>query len=94
MAKLGLKQRTRYAPQTPPRRAIWGRRAGLSHALANVELNRRVGLRRIAKATVSQLQKRLEQAERWPARTYRDQAPEARTSHLRAKIPDMRVVYY
>ena len=45
------------------------RRTGLTHAQVNTELNRRVGLRRIAEATASQLQARLEQAERWLMRT-------------------------
>ncbi|MBV9322879.1 MAG: DEAD/DEAH box helicase [Chloroflexi bacterium] len=45
------------------------RRTGLSHAQVNAELNRQVGLRGIAEATGDQLEKRLEQAERWLART-------------------------
>ncbi len=44
------------------------RRTGRSHAQVNAELNRQVGLRRIAEATVEQLETRLEQAERWLAR--------------------------
>jgi hypothetical protein len=44
------------------------RRTGLSHAQVNAELNRQVGIRRIAEATVEQLETRLEQAERWLAR--------------------------
>jgi hypothetical protein len=35
----------------------------------NAELNRQVGLRRIAEATVEQLKMRLEHAERWLVRT-------------------------
>ena len=38
---------------------------GLSHAQVNAELNRRVGLRRITEATVEQLERRREQADRW-----------------------------
>ena len=45
------------------------RRTGLSHAQVNAELNRQVGLRRIVEATGAQLETRLEQAERWLART-------------------------
>ncbi len=45
------------------------RRTGLSHAQVNAELNRQVGVRRIAEATVEQLEMRLEHAERWLART-------------------------
>jgi hypothetical protein len=45
------------------------RRTGLSHAQVNAELNRQVGLRRIAEATGEQLEMRLEQAERWLATT-------------------------
>ena len=45
------------------------RRTGLTHAQTNAELNRQVGLRRIAEATVEQLALRLEQADRWLART-------------------------
>ena len=44
------------------------RRTGLTHAQVNAELNRQVGLRRIAEATVEQLESRLEQADRWLAR--------------------------
>jgi hypothetical protein len=44
------------------------RHAGLSHAPVNAELNRQVGLRRIAEGTVEQLETRLEQAEHWLAR--------------------------
>jgi superfamily II DNA or RNA helicase len=43
------------------------RSTGLSHAQVNVELNRLVGLRRIDEATVDQLGRRAEQAERWLA---------------------------
>jgi hypothetical protein len=39
-----------------------------SHAQVKAELNRQVGLRRIAEATVGQLEERVvEQADRWPA---------------------------
>jgi len=44
------------------------RRTGLTHAQVNAELNRQVGLRRIAEATVGQLKERLEQADRWLTR--------------------------
>ncbi len=45
------------------------RRIGLSHAQVNAELNRQVGVHRVAEATVEQLETRLEQADRWLART-------------------------
>jgi superfamily II DNA or RNA helicase len=41
------------------------RRTGLSHAEVNAELNRRSGLRRVAEATIAQLDERLAAAERW-----------------------------
>jgi hypothetical protein len=41
------------------------RRTGLSHAQVNAELNRQAGLRRIAEATVAELETRFENAERW-----------------------------
>src|ERR1700694_2761486 len=41
------------------------RRTGLSHAQVNAELNRQVSVRRIAEATVEQLETRLERADRW-----------------------------
>jgi hypothetical protein len=44
------------------------RRTGLTHAQVNAELNRQVGLRRVTEATVTDLETRLEQAERWVAR--------------------------
>jgi len=44
------------------------RRSGLSHAHINAELNRLAGVARITEATVAQLDKRLQQAERWLAR--------------------------
>jgi len=44
------------------------RRTGLTHAQVNAELNRQMGLRRIAEATVGQLEERLEQADRWLTR--------------------------
>ena len=44
------------------------RRTGLTHAQVNAELNRQIGLRRIAEATVSQLDARLEHANRWLAK--------------------------
>jgi hypothetical protein len=44
------------------------RQTGLSHAQVNAELNRQVGLQRIAEATVEQLETRFEQAERWLTR--------------------------
>jgi len=45
------------------------RRTGLSHAQINAELNRLAGIRRIAEATVEQLEGRLERADRWLATT-------------------------
>jgi hypothetical protein len=53
------------------------RRTGLTHAQINAELNRQVGLGRIAEATVAQLEKRLEQADRWLGQglAVRDQQP-------------------
>jgi superfamily II DNA or RNA helicase len=41
------------------------RRTGLTHAEVNAELNRRSGLRRVAEATLLQLDARLDAAERW-----------------------------
>jgi superfamily II DNA or RNA helicase len=41
------------------------RRTGLTHAEVNAELNRRSGLRRVAEATLFQLEARLDAAERW-----------------------------
>ncbi len=43
-------------------------RARLSHAKVNAELNRVAGIRRITEATVPQLEKRLEAADRWLGR--------------------------
>lgn len=40
---------------------------GLSHAQVNAELNKRVGIQRIGEATLEQLERRREQAERWLA---------------------------
>lgn len=40
-------------------------RARLSHAKVNADLNQKVGIRRITEATVPQLEKRLEVADRW-----------------------------
>jgi hypothetical protein len=44
------------------------RRTGMSHAQVNAQLNRQVGIRRIAEATVPELQARLDAAARWLAR--------------------------
>ena len=44
-------------------------RARLSHAKVNAELNRVVGIRRVTEATASQLEKRLDAADRWLKRT-------------------------
>jgi superfamily II DNA or RNA helicase len=44
---------------------VW--KTGMGHAQVNRELNRLVGLRRIDEATVDQLRRRAEQAERWLA---------------------------
>ena len=41
------------------------RRTRMTHAQVNVELNRRAGIRRIAEATMPQLEARLDQATRW-----------------------------
>ena len=43
-------------------------RTRLGHAAVNLELNRRVGIRRITEATAAQLEKRLDAARRWLAR--------------------------
>jgi superfamily II DNA or RNA helicase len=45
---------------------VWA--TGMGHAQVNRELNRLVGLRRIDEATVDQLRRRAEQAERWLAK--------------------------
>jgi superfamily II DNA or RNA helicase len=45
------------------------RRTGMGHAQVNAQLNRQVGIRRIAEATVPELQARLDAAARWLART-------------------------
>jgi hypothetical protein len=47
------------------------RLTGQSHAFINAELNRLSGLRRITEATLDQLDKRLQHAERWLARLSR-----------------------
>ena len=44
------------------------RRAGLTHAEVNAELNRRTGVRRVSEATATQLQRRAEIAAAWLAR--------------------------
>ena len=44
---------------------VWA--TGMGHALVNGQLNRLVGLRRIDEATVDQLRRRADQAERWLA---------------------------
>jgi len=41
------------------------RRAGLTHAEVNAELNRRTGIRRVSEATAAQLARRLQIAEAW-----------------------------
>jgi superfamily II DNA or RNA helicase len=40
-------------------------RAGLPHARVNADLNRAVGIRRVTEATVAELERRLEAADRW-----------------------------
>jgi superfamily II DNA or RNA helicase len=45
------------------------RRAGLTHAQVNAELNRRSRVRRVSEATIDQLQRRLTAADGWLART-------------------------
>lgn len=45
---------------------VWA--TGMTHAQVNAQLNRTVGLRRIDEATVDQLARRAEQAERWLAK--------------------------
>jgi hypothetical protein len=44
---------------------VWA--TGMGHAQVNGQLNRLVGLRRIDEATVDQLRRRAQQAERWLA---------------------------
>ena len=44
-------------------------RTRLGHAAINLELNRRVGIRRITEATAVQLERRLAEAQRWLGRT-------------------------
>lgn len=41
------------------------RLTGLTHSKVNLELNRRVGIRRIGEATVDQLERRLRKADEW-----------------------------
>jgi hypothetical protein len=41
------------------------RRTGMGHAMVNAELNRLAGVRKIAEATVDQLERRLRHAETW-----------------------------
>ena len=43
------------------------RLTGLTHAQVNGELNRRAGIRRVAQATLDQLERRLRMADRWMA---------------------------
>jgi hypothetical protein len=45
---------------------VWA--TGMGHAQVNGQLNRLVGLRRIDEATVDQLRRRAQQAERWLAK--------------------------
>ena len=40
---------------------------GLTHAQVNGELNRRAGIKRVAQATLDQLERRLRVADRWMA---------------------------
>jgi hypothetical protein len=44
---------------------VWA--TGMGHAHVNAQLNRLVGLRRIDEATIDQLRRRAQQAERWLA---------------------------
>jgi superfamily II DNA or RNA helicase len=57
------KQHLRDANATAARELA--RLTGLTHAQVNAELNRQVGLKRIADATVDQLERRRRAAERW-----------------------------
>jgi hypothetical protein len=45
------------------------RRARLTHAQVNAELNRRSGVGKISEATIEQLELRLAAADRWLAKT-------------------------
>ncbi|MEI8104447.1 MAG: DEAD/DEAH box helicase [Actinomycetes bacterium] len=45
------------------------RRTGLTHAQVNAELNRLSGVRRVAEATIDQLERRLRDGDRWLARS-------------------------
>jgi hypothetical protein len=45
------------------------RRAGLTHAQVNAELNRLSGVRRVSEATIDQLERRLTAADGWLVRT-------------------------
>jgi hypothetical protein len=45
------------------------RRAGLTHAQVNAELNRLTGVRRVSEATIEQLERRLVAADKWLAKT-------------------------
>src|SRR5690606_7586189 len=61
------KRRLREANAALARELV--RRSGADHAHVNAELNRLAGIRRVAEATVEQLERRLEAADRWLART-------------------------
>ena len=45
------------------------RRTGLTHAQVNAELNRIAGVRRVAQATIDELERRLAAGDRWLAKT-------------------------
>jgi len=60
------KQQLRDANATAARELA--RRTGLTHAQVNAELNRQVGLKRVAEATVDQLERRRLAAARWLAK--------------------------
>ncbi len=61
----GLARRDRLRALNAARAGDLVRHANLSHAKVNAELNRLVGIERITEATVTQLQRRLEAADRW-----------------------------
>ena len=61
------KQQLREANATVARALV--RRTGLGHAAVNAELNRLSAVRRVSEATIEQLERRVQVADRWLAKT-------------------------
>ena len=59
------RQRKQLRAANTSRAKDLARRAGLTHAEVNAELNRRTGIRRVSEATAAQLERRLQIAEAW-----------------------------